>query len=256
MQCVVTGEHREDTPEERVRQQIAYELIYKYGYRREDMRLELAVQMGSNANKRADIAIFPPGAPHRQDEAYIIVECKRADISDAAFEMAKEQLKSYMAACNNAHFGMAVAGDRRTCLREIKHPVISLEVDVPKPSALPTTEAKLLAGGKVAYKVKNEKRLREQYLRLVVGLALRCASEAMLNLPSCQRVGVRAFRTALDPSIGRPARRSVLEVQFDYPTLAPMTMDGIDPVSALKHFEHRINVDRQRDLQALDASPG
>lgn len=130
--------------------------------------------------------------------------------------------------------------------------VVGLAIDVPEPSVLPNTEAKLLASGKVTYKEKNEKRLREQYLRLVTGLALRYASETMLYLPTCQRVDVRAFRTMLDPSVGKPARRCVLEVQFDYPTLAPMTMEGIDPVSALKHFQHRVAVDRNRELQAID----
>ncbi|WP_437601428.1 hypothetical protein WMF28_07515 [Sorangium sp. So ce590] len=132
--------------------------------------------------------------------------------------------------------------------------VISLSLDVPEPSVVPTTEAKLLASGKVSYKEKSEKRIREQYMRLVTGLALRHASEAMLNLPTCQTVELSAFRIALDPSIGRPTRQSILETRFDYPTLAPITMDGIDPVLALKHFVHRINVGRDRDLQALDAS--
>lgn len=130
--------------------------------------------------------------------------------------------------------------------------VVCLDIDVPEPTILPASEAKLLATGKVSYKEKNEKRLREQYIRLVAGLALRHASEAMLSLPTCQCVSLKAFRTALDSSIGRPVRRTVLEVQFDYPTLAPMTMDGIDPVTALKHFKHRINIDKGRDLLPLD----
>jgi hypothetical protein len=132
--------------------------------------------------------------------------------------------------------------------------VVYIEIDVPEPSVLPMNEAKLLASGKVSYKEKNEKRLREQYLRLVTGLAFRHASEAMLNVPTCQCVELRAFRTALDPSIGKPMRRSVLEVRFDYPKLAPMTMEGLDPMAALKYFEHRINIAKNRDILALDPS--
>ncbi|WP_437764963.1 hypothetical protein WMF27_32500 [Sorangium sp. So ce281] len=132
--------------------------------------------------------------------------------------------------------------------------IVSLELDVPEPSVIPTTEAKLLAGGKVTYKEKGEKQLREQYLRLVGGLAIRHASEALLNLPTCQLVELCAFRTALDPSIGRPTRCRVLYVRVDYPTLAPMTMDGIDPLLTMKHFNHKINVDRGRNLQPLDTS--
>jgi len=133
--------------------------------------------------------------------------------------------------------------------------VVALELDVPEPSALPTAEAKLLASGKVSYKEKTDKRLREQYLRLVVSLALRNASEAMLNVPTCQCVELRAFRTMIDPSIGGVVRRKVLDVRFDYPTLAPMTMEGIDPVLALKHFEHTIKLDKGGSLQPVDATP-
>ena len=106
---------------------------------------------------------------------------------------------------------------------------IALEIDVPEPSILPTTEAKIAASGKITYKEKNEKKLREQYLRLVIGSTLRHACEATLDLPTCQRVEVRTFRTTLDPSMGKPTRRCVLEVHYDYPTLAPMTMDGSTP---------------------------
>lgn len=124
MKCVVTGVERKGTPEELVRQAIALELMQRYGYRREDMRLELPVQMGSSSDRRADIAIFRPEtdrAQYTQHNAYVIVECKRADVNKSGFETAKEQLKSYMVACSNAHYGMVVAGNRRACFREIKN---------------------------------------------------------------------------------------------------------------------------------------
>lgn len=129
---------------------------------------------------------------------------------------------------------------------------ITLDIDIPEPSVLPTNEAKLLANGKVSYKDKPEKRLREQYLRLVTGTAIRHASETMLNVPTCQTVELRAWRTMRDPSVGNMRRSRVLEVVFDYPTLAPMSMDAIEPSAALKHFRHRINLDHGKDLRSLD----
>ncbi|MEO7593266.1 MAG: hypothetical protein ABI134_18790 [Byssovorax sp.] len=129
---------------------------------------------------------------------------------------------------------------------------ITLDIDFPEPTVLPTSEAKLLANGKVSYKDKTEKRLREQYLRFVAGSAIRHASEALLNVPTCQGVEVRAWRTMRDPSVGNMRRTRVLEVTFDYPTLAPMSMDAIEPSAALKHFRHRINLDRGKELRPLD----
>jgi len=46
----------------------------------------------------------------------------------------------------------------------------------------------------------------------------------------------------------------VLDACFDDRTLGPMTMDDIDPLLALQRFDHRINIDRTRQLQALDAN--
>lgn len=129
---------------------------------------------------------------------------------------------------------------------------VALDIDIPEPTVLPTNEAKLLANGKVSYKDKPEKRLREQYLRLVAGSALRHASEVMLNVPTCQVVELHVWRTLRDLSVGNMKRSRVLEATFDDATLAPMSMDAIDPSAALKHFKHRINLDRGKDLRPLD----
>lgn len=134
--------------------------------------------------------------------------------------------------------------------------IIALDVDLPEPSVLPTNEAKLLASGKVSYKDKPEKRLREQYLRLAAGSAMRHAAEVMRNVPTCQTVEVGLWRVLQDPSTGKMRRSRVLEAAFDYPTLAPMSMDAIDPSAALKHFRHRINLDRGKDLRPLDEGKG
>jgi len=129
---------------------------------------------------------------------------------------------------------------------------VALDIDVPEPTALPTNEAKLLANGKVSYKDKTEKRLHEQYLRLVTGSAIRHASEVMLNVPTCQAVELHVWRTLRDLSVGNMKRSRVIEATFDYATLAPMSMDAIDPSAALKHFRHRVNLDRGKDLRPLD----
>jgi hypothetical protein len=88
---------------------------------------------------------------------------------------------------------------------------------------------------------------------MIAGLTLRHASEAMLYLPSCTRVDVRAMLTDLDPTTGTQVRRCVLEVAYDYKTLAPMTMDGVDPVAALTHFPHQFELDRGRELRRANA---
>jgi type I restriction enzyme M protein len=105
IRCVVTGQLRNDTPEEHVRQRIARSLIDDYGYDKGYIEVEFSVNLG-RARKRVDIAIFPVGVEHKQENIKIIVECKREDVNPTDRDNGVEQLKSYLAACPNAKFGM------------------------------------------------------------------------------------------------------------------------------------------------------
>lgn len=110
LRCVITDKLRKDTPEEHVRQRIARSLIEDYGYDRPDIAVEFSIKMG-RSRKRVDIAIFPPRAEHKQENVKIIIECKREDVRPTDRDNGVEQLKSYLAACPNARFGMWVGSE-------------------------------------------------------------------------------------------------------------------------------------------------
>ena len=80
IRCFVTKKLRKDTPEENVRQRWARSLADEYGYDVIDMAVEFSVKMGKE-RKRADIVVFKPGGPRRQDTVVVIVEAKREDVS-------------------------------------------------------------------------------------------------------------------------------------------------------------------------------
>lgn len=108
---------RRETPEEYVRQEIEKSLVREYRYSRDEVAVEFRVKLGS-ASKRADLAIFPPGAPHRQEHAWAIIECKAPDVSPDDKKDGTDQLQSYLAACVNAEFGMWTNGQDRFCYRK------------------------------------------------------------------------------------------------------------------------------------------
>lgn len=66
LRCVITDKLRKDTPEEHVRQRIARSLLEDYGYDRADIEVEFSIKMG-RSRKRVDLAIFPPGTEHKQE---------------------------------------------------------------------------------------------------------------------------------------------------------------------------------------------
>ena len=110
LRCVVTGQLRTDRPEEHVRQRVARSLIEDYGYSKEDLEVEFRVRMG-RSRRAADIAIFPPGTDHRQENVSIVIECKREETKPTDRDNGIDQLKSYMSACLNCQFGMWVGSE-------------------------------------------------------------------------------------------------------------------------------------------------
>jgi type I restriction enzyme M protein len=110
----LTGKHFKDTPEEYVRQNIENAIVRQYGYSPEDCAPEVRIKFGSS-NPRVDIVVWPEEVEHNQETAWILIECKKPGTSPKAKKDGIEQLKSYMAACANACYGLWTNGDDRFC---------------------------------------------------------------------------------------------------------------------------------------------
>lgn len=109
---------RNETPEEYVRQEIAKSLVREYRYPREDIAVEFTIQIGTR-RPRADLVIFYEGAEHKVDAAYIIVECKAANVRSSDRDNGVEQLRSYMRVCTQSVYGMWTNGMERYCCKKI-----------------------------------------------------------------------------------------------------------------------------------------
>ena len=66
-----------DTPEEYVRQNIEKALVRQYKYPSDCCKPEVSIKVGS-ASKRVDVVVFDENKPHKQENAYILVETKKA----------------------------------------------------------------------------------------------------------------------------------------------------------------------------------
>lgn len=105
IRCVITGELLQNTPEEKVRQNVAKRLIKYYGYNKHDMEIEFPIKMGSST-KRADIAVFFKNEPHTQENIHLLVEAKAVHISTKDAQEAVKQLQSYIAASMNCQYAI------------------------------------------------------------------------------------------------------------------------------------------------------
>ena len=83
-----------NNPEEKVQAETFLTLALIYGYPVERIRQFVSVQMGSET-KEADIVVYNDD---KCEETYILVECKKEDLTDQQFNIAVDQAYSYAVA--------------------------------------------------------------------------------------------------------------------------------------------------------------
>lgn len=130
IRCYVTGQLRPDKPEEHIRQRWARSLVEEYRFDRSDIAIEFRIKMGVTS-KRADLVVFKPGGPHRQDSIFIIVEAKRLDVLPRNKAEGVEQLRSYMAASSACRYGLWV-GSEKIAYQKLDDGSIVETTDIPR----------------------------------------------------------------------------------------------------------------------------
>ena len=116
----IDGKYRKDTPEEYVRQTIEKRLINEHKYKREQIKIEFGLKLGSR-RPRADVVIFPKDSPgFSQDHVELIIECKNEKVEPRNRKDGVDQLKSYMSACPNCEWGMWTNGKYKEVLRKVR----------------------------------------------------------------------------------------------------------------------------------------
>jgi type I restriction enzyme M protein len=83
-----------NNPEEKVQTETFLSLILNYGYPVNRIRQFVSVQMGSET-READIIVY---SDDECEETYILVECKKEEITDQQFKIAVDQAYSYCVA--------------------------------------------------------------------------------------------------------------------------------------------------------------
>ncbi len=83
-----------NNPEEKVQAETFLTLVLIYGYPENRIKHFIPVQMGSET-KEADIAVY---SDDECEETYILVECKKEDLTDQQFNIAVDQAYSYAVA--------------------------------------------------------------------------------------------------------------------------------------------------------------
>lgn len=121
----IDGTIRKETPEEYVRQTVEKRLVMEHKYMKSQIKVEYTVKM-EDGKKRADIVVFPAECTLEQQKdqqnAYIIIECKKEAVRPTDSKEGIQQLKTYMAACSNCIWGMWTNGKQKTVYKKVHTP--------------------------------------------------------------------------------------------------------------------------------------
>jgi len=133
IKCFITGKLRNDTPEEKIRQDVARSLVEEYGYDKKDIDIEFPVKMG-RARKRADIVVFYESKEHTQENIYMILEVKTENVKPSDRKEGVDQLASYVAASPSSSFALWVGNERLAfkAVEEKGRKVLAQIPDIPK----------------------------------------------------------------------------------------------------------------------------
>lgn len=112
----ITKEPITNTPENREAKVVFEKRLHEeYSYSLSQMLPEFRIQKGSKLIGPADIVIFHDSQNKTQENIYIVIECKRKNRRDGI-----EQLKTYLAGCESAEYGVWFNGDDIVYIRRLK----------------------------------------------------------------------------------------------------------------------------------------
>lgn len=112
----ITKKEIPNKPENREAKVVMEERLHReYLYDLDEMEPEYEIRKGSVIVGFADIVVFSDSQDHTQENIKIIVECKRKNRKDGI-----EQLKTYLAGCQSADYGVWFNGNEIIYIKRLK----------------------------------------------------------------------------------------------------------------------------------------
>ena len=153
-------------PEEQVQALTFLKLIFDYGYPQKRIKQFLSVTMGSSI-RQADIVIYHDDACSKP---YIVVECKKEQISELEFDQTIKQAASYAyALAGEVKHIWITSGLKNEYFTIDKNSTIKEQIpDIPRYGQDKISPYKYAKGGKVKDEATAKNAINEQYFDLQV----------------------------------------------------------------------------------------
>jgi len=132
---------------------------------------------------------------------------------------------------------------------------IELDIDLPEIEDLPQTTTSILQSGKLSIKKKTISDLNKDYATSVVGLSFFFAGLLFNISPSIENISMAGYTQRLSKKTGNIEDQYVYSVTFTRREFSKLNVKNIDPVEAIKNFEHIIDLSSKFELKTIEVEP-
>lgn len=129
---------------------------------------------------------------------------------------------------------------------------VELDIDLPEIENLPQITSSILQSGKLSIKQKTISDMNKDYATCVIGMSFFFAGILFNISPTIESISMAGYTQRLSKKTGNVEDQYVYSVTYTREKFASMNILGIDPLEAIKNFEHTIDISPKFELKTID----
>lgn len=130
---------------------------------------------------------------------------------------------------------------------------IELDVDLPEIEDFPQMTTSILQSGKLSIKKKTITDLNRDYATSVVGMSFFLTGLLFNISPAIDNISMSGYTQRLSKKTGNIEDQYVYSVTFTRNEFSKLNPKNIDPLEAIKNFEHIIDISSKFELKTIEA---
>jgi len=133
----------------------------------------------------------------------------------------------------------------------VENKEIELDIDLPEIEDFPQTYCSILSSGKLSIKKKTVSDLNKDYATGVVGMSFFFAGLLFNISPKIEKISMAGYTQRTSKKSGNIEDQYVYNVTFTRKEFSELNIQNIDPLEAIKNFEHVIDITSKYELKTI-----
>ena len=129
---------------------------------------------------------------------------------------------------------------------------IELDIDLPEIEDYPQVTSTILQSGKLSIKKKTITQLNKDYATSVIGMSFFFAGLLFNISPAIKEISMAGYTQRLNKKSGNIEDQYVYSVKYTRDEFSRLNISNIEPLEAIKNFDHIIDVSSKFELKTID----